>query len=993
MSLGIFNIGDLPDAVQKDFVVADTQSLGNTFWMAGTGLTEAATRFCFANTVASSVDGLTATLGNALTNSGLIVVVVIAAAFLIIVRLRRGDRSAKQQIAKILTVLVLFAVMVKGAENTKTVGNSVSFGFGSPGWVLTHVYGAVSTVASAPAAALAGAADNLNFGGTVQQKIDKADPLSCGNYVNNLRTLYRDAYGSSASNNIVATVPLALDAMWEQSGLTTYAYSQFGANNDYASLVYCRLLEANANISPAVQVAITEMTPGASEILRGTQALGGSSGTSMAWTADQNIGANPNDTVDEAMVGWAACQTKTPGYTPMEWSSTTGLPVTSEWTEVKDPNASRTSVNASVCRNFFTENEPTFNPQSTALEWADNPGAVSAAAYGPGYSYSGFANYVDNLHGTSNGSSEMLSVMFLISSTVDLIVFGVMAGAVLVAKFSLLFLMAFAAFFFLISLWPGAAASSRLAGLAKHAFSMILFTTGAQLILSIVAITTSIIMDTGSAIAGQGSFLSLLWMGIAPIAAIFIVHHLFKQVLKAPSPFKMSSALAWGAASSGLGAGAVAGLDRIASRKAVWGGSKKAIGTARSSLAGNRQKKDSMQPMGSGAQVEPGRGVVPKPGTNTAAIPSGTTNGAASGAVPAVAAVAAGATTAALPAADRRRPRRGGSRLNDDDKRRIEAYKEHRLGRGGAVVESDGQSESDKVIRTKHGRVVGAPIGELANGVDTRSMAERLHDDRILRRHEIRSGRAINRNALAARASTNALNRAADAGSSNSRRVLGYLANPETIRGRTLQRIGERTQLALEELRARPLHSLASSVKKVAKTGALGVGAAALVATPPLLGVAAGAYALRRVHKRHNNLNADQTRTQRHISAYRDSLHAGRQQPAAHSATQKTEPDQQAPKQIESGGNSNEPPPRDAPHDLDEPVSEWQPPPEPQRPKPAPKANHPRPVPKPTQPQPNQAPVPSHLVNNRRPNQPSGREEVPPEVRQRFDEQDESSTE
>ncbi len=1204
LSLNLFNIGNLPDVVQRDFVVADAQALGNTFWKAGVGLTEAATRFCFADSVASTADGLTATIGKALTNGGLIAVVLVAAAILILVRLRRGDGTARHQIVKIVVVLLVLAVMVNGAEQTHTDSNGqVSFGFGSPGWVLTHVYDAVSTVASAPAAALSGVADNLSFEGATQQKIDAEDPLACGNYVNNLRSDYRAAYGSSGTSNMAATVPLALDSMWEQSGLTTYAYSQFGASNDYAPLVYCRLLEANANVTPAEQVAITDQTPAAASILSGSKDPGGPN-TALAWASDQNLGASPNDTTDESMVGWAACQTDSPSFTPMEWSSSTGDPVTSQWSQVVNTGAQTSSyggagtVTPSLCQAFFDKPFNGFGPQGTAFEWPDNPTQISTAANpGNGSSYPGFADYVDTLHGTSNGPAEMLSIMFLISSTVDLVVFGLMAGAVLVAKFSLLFLMAFAAFFLLLSLWPGAAASSRLAGLAKHAFSMVLFVTGAQIILSIVAITTSIIMDTGTAVAGAGSFLSLLWMGIAPIAAIFIVHHLFKQVLKAPSPFKLSSAMAWGAAAGGVGAGVASGLDRIANRRAAWGTTKRAVGAARAPLARHLQRRQSMAPVGAGSQAGLGPGsasqVTSGGGAPAASAAGGkaqvtsgsgtTVTGGAGGKTPAPAAVGASAaaapttsaatsgtaashsrpagalqveadaTSRSVPAAgggghgpaeragtmigadpsepagaghpagaapvdaksdpgdveteaesageraeianlaassvaaasvaNRRRQRRRGARSQQQRVTGGDGAAGAGTGLGTHVTSLQGmtaagayasalgylatrrrgwQLDEHGVLRTGSGRVVGGPVPNVHGRVteaDTRSAAERHADDRLLRKAERAAGRSLDRQALAGRASHNAINRFASAHeSSRLGRAAGSLGDANRGHGRTIQRVAERTQRAAADFRAKPLHR---QVGSVAKVGAMGVAAMALAAAPPALGVAAGAYALRRAHKAAYGLDALHERSQRHAATFKEAAaaeRARRHETARSAAIERAGNTRQEPTgQPTSGGDgaardtaavppqpvgrsrevanspsADEPPPRDAPYDLDEALGEWEPDADPAPARLAPAGPSLPSPPRHRQPggvgralghqaprsaaevlrqdsarppavgelsaEPDEAPIdrpvpnerrrPSHLVGNRRPNQPSASDEVPPEVRAHFDETD-----
>ena len=1111
LSLNLFNVGNLPNLVQRDFIVGDSQALGNIFWQAGVGLTEDATKFCFGTSVATTSDKLTAKIGQALANGGVIAVLLVAAAILIFFRLRRGDRNARQQIAKIVVVCVVFAVMVNGATQTRTnPTGSVSFGFGSPGWVITHVYNAASTVASAPAAALSGIADHLAFGSQVTSKIDSEDPLSCGNYVNNLRTDYTDSYGSTGASQMDATVPLALDSMWEQSGLTTYAYSQFGAGNDYADLVYCRLLEANANIPPKTQVRITDQTPGAAAILAGTVDKGGTT-TAMAWASDQNLGASPDDTADESMIGWAACQTSSTGFTPMEWSSSTGAPVVSEWTKVVDPNAtgsvygSTGTVTPKLCAAFFDHAFKGLGPQGTALEWSDNTGQIATAANGPGGPYPGFSDYVTTLHGTSNGPAETLSIMFLISSAVDLLVFGIMAGAVFIAKFALLFIMAFAALLILISLWPGTTASSRLAAVAKHAFSMILFVTGAQIILSIVAITTSIIMDTGIAVAGQGTFLSLLWMGIAPIAAIFIIHHLFKQVLKAPSPFKLSSALAWGAASGGLGAGVVAGIDRISSRKTLWSGAQR----ARSALQGPRaalgHKQHAMEPAGSAAQHALGDGKSAN-GTKAPAVGAGEGADAIAGTA-AVAGLAGGAASAAgapaavtgghaqpAPAAahtsngsSRARPATSGAQRGSERTDGIGAdgvegtvadaevvggavagattireilrsrlrrrTSQHAAVGGGQAGQEPGQHaasgssqlseesvakayqtslkrtarwrpgwhvDSDGVLRDRRDRLVGAARAEHGESpaADVRSHAQRMADDRALRRTEIRAGRMLDREALGVRASTNLLNRFA--GKEHATvpgqvlgKVAGAVGNPETRRGRALQKVAERTKRAAQEFRAKPVRQ---QLKSVAKVGALGLAATALAASPVALGVAAGAYALHRAHKARFGLDAAEARNQQRIATFRAAAAASRQRRQAE-ATQESQPE---PKEkageshiVENQESTEQAPIGEPPSDIDDSQRDWVPPEDPAaqrtqrtaapRRAEAAQSGHQAPKSKAevlrndthgqdAAPQAieNAPHTPSHLVGNRVANRPPEQTEMPPEVRDRFDAMDES---
>jgi len=132
----------------------------------------------------------------------------------------------------------------------------------------------------------------------------------------------------------------------------------------------------------------------------------------------------------------------------------------------------------------------------------------------------------------------------------------------------------------LLAAFPGSA-SSKLPGYLKHTLSLIIFATCAALLLSVIALVTELVAGLGIAIAGPGSVIAILWIAIAPLAAVFAIHHFFRKVLKAPSPFKPSAALAYGAAAGGFAGAGVASLgDR------AMGMGRKLANTARSRMGG-----------------------------------------------------------------------------------------------------------------------------------------------------------------------------------------------------------------------------------------------------------------------------------------------------------------------------------------------------------------------------------------------------------------------
>ena len=587
---GLFSsVANAPNTVDRSIFVGGMTSIGAAEWQLGTATTEAASQFCFANTVGADANSLAASLGNAIANSGLVAILAVVALLAVIWKASRGRESPLKHAVKIAVVVGLFAAIV-AAATVKTEPNSPPTPI-SPAWFITTAYNAISNIASAPASAIASGA-NAVVGGTSQQAIATQDPLSCSWYTKELVAQYKSAYTNAGSYGYV--VPTSMNALWEQAAIPAYTSEQFGNGNNFGPLIYCHLLEDQAGIAPAAQLGVALE----SGTLSGDTNLASfphPESTSLAWN-----GAITSNQEDESMVAWAACQSPNTGsgFAPTEWNAATGATTSSAWTSTTNLFAQQngpadTTVSGADCQVFWSANAPATggqygdavpggpfsnpsaapwpgqksNPDYSVFNWGNSPTTIANATNNYGASGQEIGNFLGNLHGTSNGSAIAVSFIFLLTSTVVMVIFLVLGLAVIIAKLGLLLSMALLPLMLLLALMPGGAGAGKFGAYAKHLFGLILFATCAGILLSFIAIITGMLADIGVAAAGQGSLFALIWVAIAPITAVVVIHMFFKKVLKAPSPFKPTSAMAYGTAMGGFAAGGLAGADLFSHMK------------------------------------------------------------------------------------------------------------------------------------------------------------------------------------------------------------------------------------------------------------------------------------------------------------------------------------------------------------------------------------------------------------------------------------------
>jgi hypothetical protein len=866
----ISSVTNAPNTINRSIFVGGMTSIGAAEWQLGVATTEAASQFCFANTVGQDANSLAATLGNAVSSSGLVAILAVVGFLAVLWKASRGRESPFRQVGKILIVVGIFSAMVAAATASApstpswahhlglTSASSSSTGppgFFSPAWFITTAYNAISNIAAAPASAIASGANSIT-GGAGQSAISAQDPLSCDWYTQELIAEYQATYTNA--NSYAYVVPTSLNALWMQAAIPAYTSEQFGNNNNFGPLVYCHLLEDQAGITPATQMKVAL----ASGALSGDQNLASfphSQATSLAWD-----GAITNNQEDESMVAWAACQSpnSAAGFTPTEWSLATGTSVPSAWTTVANqftPNAQNTNGDTTVsgadCQVFWSANAPATggqygdassggpfanpsgapwtgsisNPDYSVFNFGDSPATIAGVSNS---SVSGqeIGNFLSNLHGTSNASAMATSFIFLLSSTVIMIIFMILGLSVIIAKLGLLLSMTLMPVMLLLALMPGGSGNGKLGAYCKHLFGLILFATSAGILLSMISVITGMLADIGVAAAGQGSLFALIWVAIAPVTACVVIQKFFTKVLKAPSPFKPSSAMAYGAALGGFAGGGLAGADLFSHLRNRGG---QAVSVARGRMSGKQdgrgqrgsKRRQSMGGSGPGTGAS-GSGVSPSgvgpTGVGGAGI-AGDTTGAATGAV----------SQSMFGKRDRRQ-------------RRVETdqYNADRFAAGERVSQRTKRLETAKGSLINPGFAAGAAVG---------SAQERVKES-LARTKEL-------------------FNQRDDADGSH--RIQGSLLTAAAVGGA----VGRG----------------ALKVPKVAKYGAMGIGGvAALGLGAPVLGAVGAAYGAKKLYSFSRNAPIRQVQNlqnyQAHLAQQDEAAKAAKQ--AQNKATEKAETDQ-----------------------------------------------------------------------------------------------------
>ncbi|ACL42374.1 hypothetical protein Achl_4423 (plasmid) [Pseudarthrobacter chlorophenolicus A6] len=613
-------MADTAQLLQRHALVTAGMSSGNFMWSLGTGASAFAINFCMLDSMGGAADQVGATIGGAVLSSGLLAaIVVIAVAILLFQARRRGGAAWKTIVAK-GAIVGLLGIMVAGSMNSTGGGKDGSTaeykpGLMSPGWIVTTLNKTVSSLASAPASALAMP--------TTQTGIyDTTDPLSCANYIQSLKAGYQSTYGAGA-DKLSSGVPMIMSTLWEGTGLKTWRSAQFGTNG-LDSEAYCHLLDWNSGVGVMGSSLDADRSAAASTV-RATMGRYWDKGynesfyNSKAW--------QPTDTVsrDRSLVGFATCKLSADGNPTDKGSWSIREPFASGDTEKK--------VSQDDCKNWFTQE----GDAPGAMDWTSNGDDVQKRTQNLD-----LRDFILTLHGNYNYQGLTSVFAYNLSALAMLLVFGAVAVSIIVAKIAMV-IMIITAFFLVIMCLLPSAGTDKLAGFMKMLLGMNIFVFGIQMIFALIAVLSKMLQGLGATfLGGDGSLFATLWTGLSPLLAVYLLHMMFTKVMKVPSPFKLSAGLAWGTSAAAVGGAAAAGVGSLLDRTAGRHGAR-AMGAAK--RAGSRGLNGAMS-AASGGRL--GKSAVARRG---AAAPVGAAAGAAAGAR---GALAAGSVPGALAGAKRR---------------------------------------------------------------------------------------------------------------------------------------------------------------------------------------------------------------------------------------------------------------------------------------------------------------------------------------------------
>lgn len=184
----------------------------------------------------------------------------------------------QRMVALILGLAMFTTVGIASANNPETPATL------TPYWMVTTTSKYIGDVAGSASDALV---DGFDHGGTFlahdYSKNATGDLLSCRNYLHELHALNQKA--AAIDNKSRDTVLTAMNTMWEETALRIYARTQYGPGEN-ADQVFCRVPEYRAGVTAQNMAYITDQAVNDGSNNKANVAWGGGLGDAMAWHPD-----------------------------------------------------------------------------------------------------------------------------------------------------------------------------------------------------------------------------------------------------------------------------------------------------------------------------------------------------------------------------------------------------------------------------------------------------------------------------------------------------------------------------------------------------------------------------------------------------------------------------------------------------------------------------------------------------------------------------------
>ncbi|MFD6093408.1 hypothetical protein ACFWGN_14920 [Oerskovia sp. NPDC060338] len=548
---------DAMQKVQRDGVQSLLSSIGTFEWQLAANVSDAAVGFDLLQSAGYTIDQTFKSLTNALIGNGEMSVVGVVIIASVIATLVRGATSGGRSVGKLLKSLVILGVLVVMSFGaSQSTGSATSFkpGLFSPGWFITTANNTVALIADGPTRAIVAPKYTAPLSGDTSH-------VTCMDYVSAL-----NARAQSTTSSNSSSTPLVISQMWVNSGLQSWAKSQYGANNDYGQYVYCHQLELNSQIGAGPQAGVF------------ADATGKSAGQNQ-----DSIAFNPTGNVetDNTLIAWGACHLKRNAAGAMDGTKATSWDVDANWSQTKrdgDPGKKGGAITPEMCATWWSD--PGFDSNSSALEYENGNQIAEATS---GNDTADVRDYLLTLQGRYVGSGMVASFAYVISGAGVLLSFGLVSLALMIGKIAQVVMMLGLAFVMVMSLWVGKADDAKVAKYVRSILGTTIFVAGASLLLAILTLMTDVIVNAGVSMMGSSSLMGVIWTGVAPLIAMGVIAMVFKSA-GAPSPFKLGSALAFGAAAGGVGGVVASKLSGAGSRARA--GAQNMAGKAASSGSG-----------------------------------------------------------------------------------------------------------------------------------------------------------------------------------------------------------------------------------------------------------------------------------------------------------------------------------------------------------------------------------------------------------------------
>ena len=184
----------------------------------------------------------------------------------------------QRMVALILGLAMFATVGIASANNPEKPATL------TPYWMVTTTSKYIGDVAGSASDALV---DKFDHGGTFLahdfSKHPTGDLLSCRNYLHELHALNQKA--AAIDNKSRDTVLTAMNTMWEETALRIYARTQYGPGEN-ADQVFCRVPEYRAGVTAQNMAYITDQAVNDGSNNKVNVAWGGGLGDAMAWHPD-----------------------------------------------------------------------------------------------------------------------------------------------------------------------------------------------------------------------------------------------------------------------------------------------------------------------------------------------------------------------------------------------------------------------------------------------------------------------------------------------------------------------------------------------------------------------------------------------------------------------------------------------------------------------------------------------------------------------------------